>query len=169
MRKKLGAILFALGLSMGLAGGSVLTSSPAWAQPVKCDSSCFLHNLVTATCPGIGTENLNIFGEVHNGPLVSDPCDAEGYTDVPKDGAWVWMRSLVNGECWNESGGRVYLDSCVYDHNELFDFVACPHAPHYWCIHNYALGNTLNLAGNRTSGDLYFTSGDNHTSEWAAT
>lgn len=60
------------------------------------------------------------------------------------------MQSVANGECWNESGGLIYLDSChAPDANEYFDFVSCPNAPNYWCIHNYAEGNTLNVAGDR--------------------
>jgi hypothetical protein len=165
MRKRLGAILLALGLPMALLGGSMLAASPAWAQPVSCDTSCIPYNLVTGTCNGIGY-NLMIYGETHNAPLSAQLCEGDAYYSVSKDGVWGWMRSVANGECWNESGGKVYLDSCVNDHNELFDWVACPSAPHYWCIHNYALGNTLNLAANKSGVDLYFTSGDNHTSEW---
>lgn len=171
IRKSLGALLLTLGLPMALLVGSALTSSPASASvygpPSVCyaaEGGCFLQNLVTG-----GNGNLLIYGNTHNQPLYTDSYAEDGYTYVAKDGSWGWMQSNANGECWNQAHGAVYLDSCqTADPNEYFDFVECPGASNYWCIHNYAEGNTLNLAGDSDFGNLYFTSGVNHTSEWSA-
>lgn len=165
MRKRWRVILLALGLPVVLIMGAMLPSSPALAvtygPPSACwagEGGCFIQNL---------DGGLFIYGIIHNEPIFSELGNGIGFSYVQKDGVWGWMKSNYDGLCWNESSGRVYLDSCVApDANEYFDFVSCPNAPNYWCIHNYAEGNTLNLAGDSDGGDLYFTSGDNHTSEW---
>jgi hypothetical protein len=157
----------ALGLiaTLALLAGSGATAASAQpsslAQPTQCElpnSGCFLENLWNG--------GLLINGYAHGARLFGEPWPtAIGYSYVQEDGLWGLMKANISGLCWNESGQRVYLDSChSLDHNELFAFVR---SGNYWLIKNYALGTGLNLAAAHAGTPLYFTSGVNDTSLWS--
>jgi hypothetical protein len=116
---------------------------------------------------------LGIWGDTHGETLQALSGNAEGFKWINEDGdIWGLMQSTVNPSvCWNtdSASGTIGLDSCQSsDTNEWFDFVQ---SGSYWLIHNWAHGNTLNVAGDNGSGssasDLYFTSGVNDTSLWS--
>lgn len=153
-----------LGLALAGPASAATTSSQSRATPAQIEQpdqclqgygGCYLYNLYDG--------DLGINGSTHGQRLYSLPYpNAAGYSFVQKDGSWGWIVSNVSGLCWNQAHGALYLDSCVApDANEYFDFVAYGS---YWRIHNYAEGNTLNVAAD--GGDLYFTSGVNDTSLW---
>jgi hypothetical protein len=157
-----------LGLALTGPVSAATTSSQSRATPAQSDQpdqciqgngGCLLFNLDDDHDLGINglTHGQRLFGEAYP--------NADYYSFVQKDGSWGWMVSNQTGLCWNQAHGAVYLDSCVApDANEYFDFVA---DGNYWLIHNYAEGNTLNVAATTSnSGWLYFTSGANDTSLW---
>lgn len=167
MRRRLYAILLALGLPMVLVAGSVLTASPASAQPGQCFSSeggCFLYNLYTSG----SASHLYILGDGHNNSLYSyfDYADVFGFT--PKDGNWGILQDRVCyyasscGLCWNTNGTVIALDSCPSgDTNEYFEWVQHGDS---WLIKSYRTGRYV--AADRNGGAIYFTSGVNDTSLW---
>jgi hypothetical protein len=171
MRKRLGAILLALGLPTALLAGSVLTASPAsattYGPPEACTvaDGCLLTNLYDG--------GLGIWGDTHGETLQALSGNAEPFLWIDAhENVWGLMKSGVNPSvCWNTDSASktIALDSCQPgDTNEWFDFVK---SGNYWLIHSWAHGNTLNVAGDNGSGtnasDLYFTSGVNDTSLWS--
>jgi hypothetical protein len=113
-------------------------------------------------------DGLYIDGFTHGGTVYTSFAPDGAYQWVQEYGRWGWMVSLVDGqpgECWNESGGKVYIDGCrVDDGNEYWEFVPCPSST--YCIKNYTETTKLNLSADRYDGDVYFSDGVNNTSEW---
>ncbi len=158
--------LATLALSItALIAGLALTAGPASAAANPCTSGCFLQNLYTSSS-GSG---LYIYGTGHNQDLRSSFDNGDGFLFTFKSGNWGIIQdenpaSGAVGECWNTNGTAIGLDSCpAGDTNEYFQFVQ---DGNYWLIESDRTGQYI--AADRNGNPIYFTTGVNDTSLWAA-
>jgi hypothetical protein len=167
MRKHWRAILLALGSSLALLMGLVVTANPAAAQPSACNAGtgCILANLWDLSTTGGG---LAIEGNGHNNDLTASPLDEHigtSFEFIPTSYGYGVLHQVTNFFlCWNTNGSAIGLDSCPsVDTNEWFEFIQYGN---YWLIKSWRTDLYVAATNSPSGNNLYFTSGINDTSLW---